>query len=144
MHPDDSLPEQRVERIKLIHADISGEIIGGFYETYNELGFGFSEPIYGRALEMVLRERGFDVQREYPIVVYFRGTQIGFHRCDMLVEKCVIVEIKATELLSPVAKNQLRNYLAATKLDLGMLLHFGPKAHHYRILGPWNPESRTE
>jgi GxxExxY protein len=62
----------------------------------------------------------------------------------MLVQRCVIVEIKATELLSPVAKNQLRNYLAATKLDLGMLLHFGPKAHHYRVLGPQKLEPHKE
>jgi GxxExxY protein len=54
----------------------------------------------------------------------------------MLVEKTVIVEIKSTELLPDVCKTQLRNYLAAMRLDLGMLLHFGPKAHHYRILGP--------
>jgi GxxExxY protein len=144
MHPDDSLSERRVERVELIHADISREIIGGFYETYNELGFGFSEPIYVRALDMVLRERGLDVQREFPIIVYFRGTQIGFHRCDMLIERCVIVEAKATELLSPVAKSQLRNYLAATKLELGMLLHFGPRANYYRILGPRKPGSGKE
>ena len=144
MHPDDSSLECRSQRQDLIHADISREIIGGFYETYNELGFGFSEPIYARALDIVCRERGLDVQREYPIVVSFRGTQIGFHRCDMLVERRVIVEIKASELLSPVAKNQLRNYLAAMKLDLGMLLHFGPRANYYRILGPMRSERHME
>jgi GxxExxY protein len=144
MHPDDSLLECRSQRPELIHADISREIIGGFYETYNDLGFGFSETIYRKALEIVLVERGLDVQCEYPITVFFRGTQIGFHRCDMLIERCVILEIKGTELLSPVAKNQLRNYLAAMKLDLGMLLHFGPRANYYRILGPRTPELGME
>src|SRR5205807_8974275 len=86
---------------------VSGEIIGGFYETCNELGSGFSEPIYTRALDIVLRGRGLDVQREYPIVVNFRGQQIGFHRCDMLIERCVIVEIKASDLLAPVAKEPI-------------------------------------
>lgn len=144
MHPDDSSLERRSPHTELIHADISQEIIGGFYETYNELGFGFSEPIYTRALDLVLRARGLDVQREYPIVVNFRGQQIGFHRCDMLIERCVIVEIKASELLSPVAKTQIRNYLAATRLELGMLLHFGPRANYYRILGPRSSDRRTE
>ena len=144
MHPDDFSARRPAERIELIHSDISREIIGGFYETYNELGFGFSETICRKALGIVLVERRLDVQCEYPITVFFRGTQIGFHRCDMLVERRVIVEIKASELLSPVAKNQLRNYLAATKLDLGMLLHFGPRANYYRILGPRKPESGKE
>lgn len=70
------------------------------------------------------------------MIVYFRGEQIGFHRCDMLVDKAVIVEIKATEYLAPVSKQQTRNYLSTLKLDLGLLLHFGPKASYYRILGP--------
>jgi len=144
MHPDDSSLERRQLRPELIHAEISGEIIGGFYETYNELVFGFSEITYTRALDIVLRGRGLDVQREYPIVVNFRGQQIGFHRCDMLVERCVIVENKASELLSPIAKNQLRNYLAASKLELGLLLHFGPRANYYRILGPPSPDRHTK
>jgi GxxExxY protein len=58
----------------------------------------------------------------------------------MLVNKLVIVEIKGTELLSEAPKRQLRNYLAALRLDLGMLLHFGPKANYYRILGPRSSE----
>jgi GxxExxY protein len=70
------------------------------------------------------------------MIVYFRGEQSGFHRCDMLVDKTVIVEIKATEVLRPVSKQQTRNYLTTLKLDLGLLLHFGPKADYYRILGP--------
>ena len=120
----------------LLHSDISGGIIGCFYDVHNDLGFGFREQIYGRALEILLVEKGFVVDREYPIEVFFRGQQIGFHRCDMLVNKTVIVELKSTELLSDVHKAQLRSYLAATRLELGMLLHFGPKANYYRVLGP--------
>ena len=121
---------------RVIHADLSYSIVGGFYEVHNELGYGFNETIYARALEIVLRARGHVVDREYPMIVHFRGEQIGFHRCDMLVDKTVIVEIKATELLSPVSKQQTRNYLSTLKLDLGLLLHFGPKAASYRVLGP--------
>jgi len=86
--------------LPLIHAGISREIIGGFYDGYNELGFGYLEPIYARALEDLLRERGLEVLREYPLAIHFRGKQIGFHRCDMLVERKVIIEIKSTELVS--------------------------------------------
>lgn len=131
MHPD------RANRhSKLIHSEISGPIIGAFFDVYNELGFGFLESIYARALETLLRERGLIVCREFPITIHFRGQPIGFHRCDMVVENRVIVEIKATELLSDTPKRQLRNYLSALRLDLGMLLHFGPRADYYRILRP--------
>jgi GxxExxY protein len=135
-------PDHSNEPSKLIHAGISRHIVGAFYDVYNELGHGYLESIYARALEMLLRERGLVVDREYPVVIRFRGKRIGFHRCDMLVEKRVIVEIKATELLSQAPKRQLRNYLSGLGLELGMLLHFGPKANYYRILGP-RPASRA-
>ncbi|MGH7678547.1 MAG: GxxExxY protein [Gemmatimonadaceae bacterium] len=137
MKPDHS------SRTKLIHAPISSGIIGCFYDVYNELGYGFREYIYARAMEIVLRERGFTVEREFPIKVFFRGQQIGFHRCDMLVDKLVIVEFKSTELLPEAPKTQTRNYLSAARLELGMLLHFGPKPNYYRILGPID-SSRSE
>jgi GxxExxY protein len=57
----------------------------------------------------------------------------------MLVDRSVIVEIKATELLAEAPKRQLRNYLSAMGLELGILLHFGPKANYYRVLGPKSP-----
>lgn len=136
MHPDPSSRGKVSERHDLIHSDVSRAIIGGFYDTYNDLGFGVLEPIYARGLEILLREMGLDVRREYPIQIHFRGQVIGHHRCDMVVEGKVIVEIKATEILPEFSKRQLRNYLNALRLDLGMLLHFGPKANHYRILGP--------
>lgn len=129
-------PDQSKAPSKLIYAPISRDIIGAFYDVYNELGHGYLESIYARALEMLLRERGRIVDREYPVVVRFRGQPIGFHRCDMIVDKRVIVEIKATELLSAAPRRQVRNYLSGLGLELGMLLHFGPKANCYRILGP--------
>lgn len=125
-------------RSQLLHEDISSEIIGAFYHVYNGLGYGFLESIYTRALHTQLRKRGLVVDREYPIPVVFEEEQPGFHRCDMIVNRTIILEIKATELLSDAPRKQLRNYLAALKLDLGMFLHFGPKANYYRILGPRN------
>src|SRR4051812_47180473 len=129
-------PSPRKDSVALIHEEITREIIGAFYEVYNVLGYGFLEDIYARALEIELRNRGLLVERQFPFKVEFKGQQIGFHRCDKLVERKVIVELKATELLPQTSKDQLRNYLAAAKLRLGMLLHFGPKARFYRIVGP--------
>ena len=102
-------------------------IIGAFYAVYSELGFGFLESIYARALQQVLHEGGMRVDREYPVPIFFRGQRLGVHRIDMLVDRRIIVEIKSTDILHPTAKRQLRNYLTALRLDVGLILHFGPK-----------------
>ena len=75
------------------------------------------------------------VDREHPIDVYFEGDIVGQHRVDLLVERKIVVEVKSTERLSDVPKRQLRNYVTALDLRLGLLLHFGPRANDYRVLG---------
>ena len=112
---------------ELVHARTGSLIIRSFFDCYNELGYGHLEPIYARAMEILLRECGLRVDREFPIPVMFRGQQIGFHRCDLLVERSIIVEIKATERLPQHCERQLRNYLTGLRKDLGYVLHFGPR-----------------
>lgn len=121
---------------RLLFPEITSEIIGAFYHVYNGLGYGFVEAIYARAMQQQLQKRELQVDVQYPVPVIFEGEQLGFHRCDMLVNRRIILELKATETLSDAPRKQLRNYLAALRLEVGMLLHFGPKAHFYRILGP--------
>jgi GxxExxY protein len=74
-------------------------------------------------------------RRAPPVSVTFQREQIGFHRIDMLVERRVIVELKSTERLPESARRQLRSYVTALRLDLGILLHFGPTPHFHRHLG---------
>ena len=114
-------------RRELIHARASSLIIRCFFDRYNELGYGYLEPIYRRGLEILLKECGLQVDRGFPIPVMFRGAQIGFHRCDLLVGRSIIVELKATELLPSHCERQVRNYLKGLKKDLGFVLQFGPK-----------------
>lgn len=120
----------------IVENELSYMIVGGFFEVYNELGCGFTEPIYSRALQVVLQQKGILVEREVLFTVQFRGVVIGQHRVDMLVERRIVIEIKATERVADVAKRQVRNYLSGLKLELGILLHFGPRAEYYRILRP--------
>ena len=136
-------PHQSVDRKRraLVEEDLSRIIIGCCYDVYNELGPGLFESLYARALEMLLRERGVQVEREYPIAVRFRGQQIGYQRVDMLVEGRIVFENKSTELVTEAARHRLRCYLKAMRLDLGILLHFGPKPAFFRELGGW-PRSR--
>ena len=120
----------------LIHSDLSYQIIGVFFEVYNKLGYGFLESIYAKAIELRLKRRGLCVEREVPMTVTLDGDDLGVFRCDMVVDRRIIIEIKATEKLSEIPRRQLRNYLRAFDMELGLLLHFGPKANHYRVIGP--------
>ena len=135
-HPDRSSDSHgSSQRRKLVEEELSGQIIGAFYHVYNTLGFGFLEGIYAAALAISLRKRGLLVEREVAIEVLFEGERVGSYRADMLVEKRVVVEVKACHTLADAQQRQLLNYVTAMNLDLGMLLHFGPKAKFYRVLG---------
>ena len=136
MNPNSHRVIQPPLRGAIVEEELSYGVVGGFYDTYNELGYGFSEPIYQRALIITLEDRGFKVEREFPIDVHFRGVLIGHHRLDLLVNGRLIIEIKATDRLSDATKRQVRNYLAVSGLELGLILHFGPQAKYYRVLAP--------
>jgi GxxExxY protein len=129
---------------RIIEKELSYEIVGSGFEVYNELGYGFPESVYARALEIVLRSKGFLVEREVHFKVPFRGHIVGQGRMDMLVEKRVIVENKATERLPETTHQQSRSYLTGTKLPLAIILHFGPKFRSHRVLAPWTFSSSSE
>lgn len=112
---------------------LTRQIIGAFFYVYNTFHHGFLETIYARALEQVLTRSGHVVDREVRVPVWFEGNLIGYQRLDMLVDKKVVVEIKATERLPDHAERQLRSYLKAIRLDVGLILHFGVKAGVHRI-----------
>jgi GxxExxY protein len=83
-----------------------------------------------------LRRRGLHVQREVMIDVSYKGEQVGKYRVDLLVEHCVVVENKATRWLVQPDRYQLQNRLRCSSLDVGLLLHFGPRAKFHRIISP--------
>ena len=130
------MPNNAESRTELVYGELSYAIVGAFFSVYNRLGFGFLESVYLKCVEILLRKKGLRVEREVPVEIAFEGELVGSYRIDMLVERCIIVETKATERLSDFARVQLRNYLAASGLRLGLILHFGPKPAHYRVLGP--------
>jgi GxxExxY protein len=114
--------------------EFTHSIIGAFFAVYNELGFGLLESVYSSGLEWELCARGHHVEREFWTDVFYKGHPIARQRLDMIVNRAVVVEVKATERLAPFARRQLLNYLTATKLDLGLILHFGPEAKVHRLI----------
>lgn len=117
----------------LLHEGLTQEIIKAFYDVYNNLGFGFLERVYENSLALLLRERGFQVQQQVAIFVYFHGVHVGEYYADLLVNDLVILELKAAEALRPEHLAQLRNYLRATDIEVGLLLNFGQKATFKRV-----------
>ncbi|MDB4916976.1 MAG: GxxExxY protein [Gemmatimonadetes bacterium] len=118
----------------LLYEDLTRSIIGAFFEVYNELGHGFLESVYTAALEIVLRERGHHVSREVRVMVHFRGIPIARQRMDMVVDDKVIVENKATRLLALADFQQILSYVTSTKLEVGLLLHYGPEPKFHRTI----------
>lgn len=118
----------------LLHGELSGQIIGAFLQLYNELGFGFAESVYQRALPATLLNRGVPSEREVPFEVSYRGEPIGHYRADLVVDGKVIVEIKATDQIIPMHEVQLLNYLKATGIGLGLVLNFGPRPTFRRLI----------
>ena len=107
--------------------EVARVIVQAFYFVYNALGYGFLEKVYENALVLELRERGIFVQQQQATPVYFKGVQIGDYYADLLIENCIIVELKAVDHIIIEHEAQLLNYLKASDINLGLLLNFGNK-----------------
>ena len=117
----------------LKYRDLTQNIIGVFYEVYNELGHGFLESVYEAAFDIALTSKGLPIRRQIEVPVWFRGKNIGNFTADMLVDKCVLLELKAGRALHPAHEAQLLNYLRATEIEVGMLFNFGLKPEFKRL-----------
>ena len=118
----------------LHHEQLTGSVIGAFYEVYKTLGHGYLESLYATALEWELLARGHRVAREMSVRVMYKSAELGMQRLDMVVNDVLVVEIKSTATLQKIATRQVYNYLHATNLEVGLLLHFGPDPQFFRIL----------
>ena len=111
---------------------LTSEIINSFYKVYNTLGYGFLEKVYENALIVELINRGFFCEKQKQVKVYYEGEEVGDYFADIVVNKKVILELKAAEGLREENELQLINYLKATKMEVGLLLNFGKKTQFVR------------
>ncbi len=123
-----------MEHEHLLEESLTRSVIGAFFEVFNTLRFGFLEKTYMTALQHELRCRGHCVEREISVQIVYKGTVVGQHRLDMVVDQSLVIEAKSTALLSPTAQRQLYSYLHATRYRVGLLLHFGPDPKFYRLV----------
>ena len=115
--------------------EISEEVIGCCYKVSNTLGSGFLERVYENALAHELRKRGRIVEQQKSVIVRYDGEIIGEYFADLLVDRCVLIELKAVDFLSESHTAQCLNYLRATDLKLGLVVNFGkPKVEVKRVV----------
>lgn len=118
----------------LLYKDKTEKIIKIFYKVYNTLGYGFLERVYHNAFLIELRKEGFKCDSNFPIRVFYESFPVGDYYADILVDGCIILELKALESLREEHEFQLINYLKATNQELGILFNFGKTPAFKRIL----------
>jgi GxxExxY protein len=119
---------------ELKNAEVTGKIIGIFYDVYNELGFGFLKSVYEESLVIALRQAGLIVNRQVSIPVWFRDQKVGDFRADVTVENCVLLELKCAKNLEAAHEAQVLHYLKSTDIEIELLLNFGVKPQFRRLL----------
>jgi GxxExxY protein len=119
---------------KLLHREITEKIIGAAFEVHRELGYGFLERIYQRALQVELLRAGVSAEIEKRIQVKYKGVVVGEYDADLIVDGCVVVELKVTPQYDKRDEAQLLNELKATGIKVGLLINFGRAKVEYRRL----------
>jgi GxxExxY protein len=119
---------------KLLHEETTSKIIGAAFEVHDQLGYGFLERVYQRALQVELLRRGATAEIEKRIQVQYKGVVVGDYDADLIVDGCVAVEIKVVPQYDKRDEAQLLNELKATGLKVGMLVNFGRTKVEYKRL----------
>ncbi|MBI5501086.1 MAG: GxxExxY protein [Deltaproteobacteria bacterium] len=120
------------------HRALTQRIIGGVVRVHRTLGPGFLESIYRRALVLELHAAGLRVETEREVIVRYLDTEVGRHRLDLVVEGTVVVELKAVPQLAAAHYDQLRSYLRASRMTVGLLINFGRERSDTRRVD-WPP-----
>ena len=114
---------------------LSNRIIGCALTVANTLGSGFLEKVYENALALELRQAGIAVTQQHGITVLYNGASVGDYFIDLLVDDCILVELKTVRALDPVHRAQCINYLRATGMHLCLLMNFGtPRLEFRRVV----------
>jgi len=120
--------------------DLTQKIIGCAYKVHNALGPGFLEKVYENSLRIELERLGLEVKQREPINVIYDGQVVGEYYADLWVDGRVVIELKAAQALVKQHEVQLVNYLAATGIDSGLLLNFGPSVQVKRKFREYKPK----
>ena len=122
------------------HEELTAKILECCFEVSNELGAGFLESVYEKALVVALSQKGLKVESQVALKVKFRNVVVGDFFADLIVEGTVLVELKAVTRTLSEHKAQVINYLNATGIEVGLLVNFGnPRLEYFRLRPSNNP-----
>jgi GxxExxY protein len=107
------------------YEEITHKIIGAAYQVFNQLGFGFLESVYQKAMVIELAKNELIVESEKQLKVFYGGQVVGDFYIDLFVENTVVVELKSVQNLVKEHEVQLVNYLNGLKKEIGLLINFG-------------------
>lgn len=123
--------KSRVNR-KYKYSELTGTVIGCAMKVHGQLGCGYPEVIYQRALARELDKCGISHAREIEMPIYYDGVEIGFRRADFIINGEVILELKAVSEINNAHFNQILNYLKAYQKEIGLLINFGEESLKFR------------
>ncbi|HEV7473738.1 MAG TPA: GxxExxY protein [Pyrinomonadaceae bacterium] len=121
--------------------DLTEKIIGCAFKVHNALGPGFLEKVYENALRIELEKLGLAVKQQEPVNVTYDGQVVGEYYADLWVEDRIVIELKAAQVLVKRHEVQLVNYLAATRINRGLLLNFGTSMEVKRKFREYIPKA---
>jgi GxxExxY protein len=119
---------------EILHKEITQEIIGGTFEAHKDLGYGYLEKVYQRAMQVELMKRGLQAVMEHPIQVRYKDVVVGDYAADLFVEGRVMVELKIDPAYCPLDEAQLLNQLVSTGNKAGLLINFGRERVEFKRL----------
>jgi GxxExxY protein len=139
----------------MVDDPLTHRIIGCAMRVHRELGSGFQEVIYQRALAIEMQKQGVSFLREQEMPIYYDNHEIGTRRVDFLAEQRVLIELKALAKMEDVHLAQALNYLEAFNLETGLLINFGAKSLEFKRLinrkrktrktvKNWHPTNQTQ
>ena len=107
------------------HSEITHAIIGAAFEVHQQLGYGFLERVYQRALQVELQKRGIQTDLEHKVQVRYKDVIVGDYEAALFVANVVMVELKVAAQYNAADEAQLLNELKATGIKVGLLINFG-------------------
>ena len=119
---------------EFLFKEITQAIIGAAFEVHKNLGYGYLEKVYQRAMQVELRQRGLSAALEHPIKVHYKGVVVGDYAADLFVEEKVMVELKVAPEYCSSDEAQLINELVSTGVKVGLLINFGRERVEFKRL----------
>ena len=127
------------------YKELTHKIIGCAMKVHSQLGNGFQEVIYQRALAIEMKAQGLNYDREMSMDIFYNGYSVGTRRVDFFVEDTIMLELKAVIRLEDAHLSQAMNYCKAYNLPIGLLINFGSKSMTFkRVYNLNHPENKRD